>query len=93
MRLWADTSTWMPNYRFAYVLVWVGLVLSVVGALGLALSGGEALSIGIAIVVAVYCAGMVVVMPRWALDAEGEKKRRRQAREARRELRQRRRGR
>ena len=31
MRIFADTSAWMPNYRFAYIAVWAGLVFCLIG--------------------------------------------------------------
>ena len=80
MRIFADTSAWMPNYRFAYIAVWVGLVF-------LFFTSGEPLSIGICAFVAVYCLFMIFQMPRWALDAREEKERRRRAKAARKEMR------
>lgn len=31
MHIFADTSAWMPNYRFAYIAVWAGLVFCLIG--------------------------------------------------------------
>lgn len=87
MKIFADTSTWMPNYRFGYILVWAGLVIGLVALFLQIARGGEALSIGVAGFVVLYSAAMVVLMPRRALNAEEEQERRRKAKEARRELR------
>ena len=47
MRIFADTSAWMPNYRFAYIAVWVGMVFCLIGLVFLFFTSGEPLSIGI----------------------------------------------
>ena len=87
MRIFADTSAWMPNYRFAYIAVWAGLVFCLIGLVFLFFTSGEPLSIGICAFVAVYCLIMIFQMPRWALDAREEKERRRRAKAARKEMR------
>lgn len=76
---------WPPNYRFAYCLVTLGLLLC---AVVLALRLGDGPGMVLATVGAATCAVLLVMMPRWALDHEQELQRRVQARAAREELRQ-----
>ena len=87
MRLFPKTSTWPANYRFAYILVWAGAIITVLAAIALALLGSDGMTLGIMIVVALYCIAMAVLMPRWALNGAEEAAKRARAKEARDELR------
>ena len=80
---------WPPNYRFAYVLCALGLIVCA-GAVVWRLGGAEGMVMaGLGLL---SCAVLLVMMPRWALDGNEEGERRARARAAREELRQSRRG-
>ena len=89
MRLVPQTATWPANYRFAYIMVWAGAIITVLAAISLAILGTDGLTLGIMVVVALYCIAMAVLMPRWALNADEEAAKRKRAKQARDELRRR----
>ena len=73
-------GAWMPNYKFGFLCAVAALVLG----LGLLAFGGEAIDRVMGAVVGLAGAGLLTVMPGWALDAAEEKEARRRAKEARR---------
>ena len=89
MRLVPQTSTWPANYRFAYILVWAGAIITVLSFIALAVLGSDGMTLGILGIVALYCIAMAVLMPRWALNADEEAAKRTRAKQAREELRNR----
>lgn len=54
MRLFPNTSTWPPNYRFAYLLMWAGAFIASGAAIAQGIWGADKLALGILIVVAIY---------------------------------------
>lgn len=89
MRLYPDTSTWPANYRFAYILVWAGAIITALATIALGFLGTDRMTLAICVMVALYCIALAVLMPRWALNGKEESAKRARAKEAREELRQR----
>ncbi|MCZ9295634.1 permease [Corynebacterium yonathiae] len=80
-------SQWMPNYKFAYIAAWVAVVVSGIALVIGLITGGTSMTLVFSAIVCAFGIFLIVVMPRWALEAEEEQAARRRARAAREELR------
>ena len=47
MRLYPDTSTWPANYRFAYILVWAGAIITALATIALGFLGTDRMTLAI----------------------------------------------